>query len=282
MSYLRRIIITLMFGMTLLSSLSSTAKASQFSTVSFTYGYLGGSLEFREEAYPTSTITHNLTIVAYLDVTIYNLTLRISGLVGEEWQTLNTEQIISYSLKQGKNLTRQMMVTLPQNTSERLHCVIEASTDKGFGKTAFYSTHVRTINYEELSNLYNELLVNYSTLQADYNQLLTDHDSLNLTYSSLVAEHSLMQTNYNILNSSYEFLTVSYNALTLNYDSLQEDHTYIKTKYDASIAELNIFRTLMYIFAITTAIFVATTVYFRKKAPYLVLRKETSIKPDEE
>jgi len=281
-SYLRRKIVILMFGMTLLSSLGSVAKASQFSSVSFTYGYLGGSLEFYEEAYPTSTIRYNLTIVAYLDVTIYNLTLRISGLVGEKWQTLHTEQIILHSLKQGKNLTRQIIVTLPQNTSERLYCVIEASTDKGFGKTAFYSTHVRTITYEELLNLYNEFLVNYSTLQADYNQLLTDRDALNLTYSSLVAEHSLMQTNYNVLNSSYEFLTASYNALTLNYDSLQEDHTYIKTKYDASVGELNIFRTLMYIFAVTTVIFVATTVYFRKKAPYLVLRKETSIKPDEE
>ena len=119
-------------------------------------------------------------------------------------------------------------------------------------------------------------------MQADYNQLLTDHDALNFTYNSLVAEHSSMQTNYNVLNSSYESLTASYNSLTLNYDSLQEDHTYIKTKYDASIGELNIVRTLMYIFAITTAIFVATTVYFRKKAPYLVLRKETAIKPDEE
>ena len=282
MSHLKRKIIILMFGMALLSRLNSTAKASQFSTVSFMYGYIEGSLEFCEEAYPTSTITYNLSIAAYLDVTIYNLTLRISGLVGEKWQTLHTEQIISYYLKQGENLTRQITVTLPQNTSERLYCIIEASTDKGFGKTAFYATHVRTITFDELLNLNNELLVNYSTLQADYNQLLTDYDALNLTHVSLVAEYSSMQTNYNVLNSSYESLMASYNSLTFNYDSLQESHTYIKTKYDTSIGELNIVRTLMYIFTITTVIFVATTVYFRKKAPYLVLRKETTVKPDKE
>jgi len=239
-----------MFGMSLLLSLSSTAKASQISTVSFMYGYIRGSLEFHEEAYPTSTITYNLTVVAYLDVTIYNLTLRISGLVKEKWQTLHTEQIISYSMTEDENFTKQIIVTLPQNTSGRLYCIIEASTDKGFGKTAFYATYVRTITYEELIDLYDKLLTDYSALQADYDQLLTNYDALNLTHSSLVSEYGSMQTNYNLLNSS--------------------------------LGELNIVRTLMYIFTVTTVIFVATTVYFRKKAPYVVLRKETAIKPDKE
>jgi len=268
--------------MILLFSLSCTAKASQFSTVSFTYWYMEGSLEFHEEAHPTDTITYNLTIVAYIDVTIFNLTLKISGLVGEKWQTLHTEQITAYPMTIGENFTRQIIFTVPQNTSERLYCVIEASTDKGFSKTAFYATYVRTITYDELLNLYNELLVNYSTLQDDYNQLLTNYDALNLTYSSLVAEHGTMQTNYNSLNSSYESLMASYNSLTTVYDSLQEFYTYIKTKYDASIGELNIIRNLMYIFIITTVIFVATTIYLRKKAPYIILRKETTVKPDKE
>jgi hypothetical protein len=275
-------ILVLMFGMTLLLSLSSTARASQISTVSFMYGYIRGSLEFHEEAHPTGTITYNLTVVAYLDVTIYNLTLVISGLVKEKWQTLHTEQIISYSMTEDENFTRQITVTLPRDTSERLYCVIEASTDKGFGKTAFYATCVRTITYDELVDLHDELLTNYSTLQAGYDQLLTNYDALNLTHSSLVSEYASMQTNYNLLNSSYDSLMTSYDSLTFNYDSLQEDYTYIKTKYDASLGELNIVRTLMYIFTTTTVIFVATTVYFRKKAPYVVLRKETAIKPEKE
>lgn len=282
MSNLTSKILILMFGMSLLLSLSSTAKASQISTVSFMYGYIRGSLEFHEEAYPTSTITYNLTVVAYLDVTIYNLTLRISGLVKEKWQPLNTEQIISYSMTEDENFTRQIIVTLPQNTSERLHCVIEASTDKGFGKTAFYATHVRTITYEELIDSYDRLLTNYSRLHADYDQLLTNYDALNLTHGSLVSEYGSIQTNYNLLNSSYDSLMTSYDSLTFNYDSLEEDYTYIKTKYDASLGELNIVRTLMYIFTITTVIFLATTAYFRKKAPYVVLREETAIKPDKE
>jgi len=272
----------MMFGMTWLLSLSSAAEASQISTVSFMYGYIGGSLEFHEEAYPTSTITYNLTVVAYLDVTIYNLTVKISGLVKEKWQGLHTEQIISYSMSEDENFTRSIIVTLPHDTSGRLHCIIEASTDKGFGKTVFYATHVRTIMYDELTDLYYELLANYSTLQADHNQLLTSYVALNTTHSSLVSEYGSIQTNYDLLNSSYDSLMASYDSLTFNYDSLQEDYAYVKTKYDTSLGELNIVRILMYVFTVTTVVFVATTLYLKKKAPYVVLRKETAIKPDKE
>ncbi len=282
MSHLKSKIVILMFGMILLLSLSHAATASQFSIISFRYGVIEGSLEFHEEAHPTDTITYNLTIVADSDVTIINFTLKISGLVGEKWQTLQTEQITLYPMIKGENLTRQMIVTLPPNVSERLYCIIEASTSQGSGKTAIYATYVRIVTYDELLNSYNELLANYNTLQADYNQLLTNYDALNSNYSSLEAEHSTMHTNFDSLNSSYETLMANYSSLTTIYDSLQESYTYIKTKYDASTGELNIVRSLMYILGITTVIFVATTIYFRQKAPYVVLRKETAAKPDKE
>lgn len=282
MSHLKSKIVILMLGMILLLSLSHTATASQFSIILFTYGVIEGSLEFHEEAHPTDTITYNLTIVADSDVNIINFTLKISGWVGEKWQTLQTEQITLYPMTQGENLTRQIMVTLPPNVSERLYCIIEASTSQGSGKTAFYATYVRTVTYDKLLNSYNELLANYNILQADYNQLLTNYDALNSNYSSLEAEYSTMHTNFDSLNSSYEPLMASHNSLTTIYDSLHESYTYIKTKYDASIGESNVFRNLTYILSITTVIFVATTVYFRQKAPYIVLRKETAAKPDKE
>lgn len=282
MSKLTSKILALIFGTTFLLSLSCTARASQVNTVSFMYGYIGGSLEFQEETHPTSTITYNLTVTAYFEVTIYNLTLRISGLVKEKWQTLHTEQIISYSMTEDENFTKQIIVTLPQDTSEKLRCIIEASTDKGFGKTVFYATHVRTITYNELADSHDKLLTNYTSLHDEYDQLSTKYNALNSTHTSLLSEYDSMQTSYDLLNSSYNSLTTNYNSLTLNYDSLQDDFTYIKTKYDASQRELDIVRTLMYIFTTTTVIFVAATIYFRKKTPYVVLRKETAIKPDEE
>jgi hypothetical protein len=269
-------IIVLMFGMIVLFSISRAVNASGFNTVSFTYGYIHGSLEFPEEAHPTETITCNLTITAYVDVTLYNLTFAISGLVGENWQTLHTEQIISYAMAMGENLSRKVMVTLPQNLSERLNYIIEASTDKGFGNTVFYATYVRATTYDALANLYSALLINDSKLQTDYAQLSTNYSALNGTYNSLTGEYNAIQTSYSSLNSSYESLSANYTSLVLSHNSLQ----YIKTKYDDSLAELTIVRNLMYLFGISTVILAAATIYFRKKAPYIVLHKETSAKPD--
>jgi hypothetical protein len=270
----------LILGIVILLSFTQTARAAQSNSVSFTYGFLYGSVDFPEEAHPTDNIVVNLTLGAYVDVTLYNFTLAISGLVVENWQTLHTEQLLSYSLSQGSNLTREIIVTLPQNTSERLNYVIEASTDKGYGRTSFYATYVRATTYDELSGLYNALSLNYSRLQADYAQLTADCDTLNQSYNSLKKEYDASQTGYETLNSSYEDLNASYNALLSNYKSLQDNYDYLKTKYDASTGELSIVRNLMFAFGVSTAILAATTIYFRKKAPYIVLRKETAVKPE--
>lgn len=279
---MRSKIIVLVFGIVVLLSLSRTVNASEFNTVSFTFGFVHGSLELPEEARPTDTILCNLSLTAYVGVTLYNFTFAISGLVGDNWQTLHSEQIISYSMAMGENLSRQIMVTLPQNLSERLNYVIEASTDKGFGSTAFYATYVRATTYDALSNLYNALLINHSKLQADYNQLSTNYTALNGTHNSLTGEYNAIQTSYNSLNHSYESLSANYTALVLSQSSLQDSYTYIKTKYDASTAELNFVRNLMYVFGISTVILAAATVYFRKKAPYIVLQKEASAKVDKD
>jgi len=267
-------------GMTLLLVSCNIVKASNSSIVSFTYGYIWGSLEFPEEAHPTETILCNLTVDAYIEVNIYNFTLEISGLIGQGWQSLRTEQIISHHMAQGENLTFRVMIVLPPNTNARLRCIIEASTDKGFGKTAFYATQVSAVTYTELSILYDELLTNYSRLHADHDQLLANYTNLNLTYQSLSSQYNATQAAYNSLNSSYESLNATYNSVKSDHDSLQEYYNYIKEKYDSSTAELSIVRNLMFGFGIATAILAATTIYFKKKAPYIVLRKETVAKPD--
>lgn len=271
-----------MCGIILLSGLTPVAKAPQLDSVSFTYGYIWGSLSFPEEAHPADSFTCNLTITAYIDVNIYNFTLEISGLTGEKWQTLRTEQILSRSLARDENLTPPpVMVTLPQNTSERLRYVIEASTDKGFGTTTFYGTYVRSISYSDLYSLYEDLLTNYSVLRSDYDQILASYETLNATYGSVVKEYDTIQANINLLNASYRSLNATYSLLMSDYDSLQEHYDYIRALYDSSAGELNIIRILMFVFGITTAILAATTMYFRKKAPYIVVRKETAAKTEQ-
>lgn len=248
-------------------------KASDSSVVSFTYGYIWGLLEFPEEVHLADTVTCNLTVGAYIDVDIYNFTLGISGLVGQSWQVLRVEQILSRHMMQGENISVSVIVVLPQNTSASLHYMVEASTDKGFGKTAFYATYVR-------SSTYSELQINNSKLQQDYGQLFGGYQNLNLTLQSLTSQYSNLQTAYNSLNSSYDSLNISDNSLRSDYNSLQQNYEYIKEKYDSSLAELGLVRNLMFGFGIAAVILAATTLYFRKKAPYIVLHKETAIKPD--
>jgi hypothetical protein len=248
-------------------------KASDSGVVSFTYGYIWGLLEFPEEVHLTDTVTCNLTIGAYIDVDVYNFTLSISGLVGQSWQMLRVEQILSRHMIQGENISLSVMVVLPQNTSASLHYVVEVSTDKGFGKTAFYSTYIRAFSYSELE-------IDNSKLQQDYSQLFGSYEDANLTLQSLTKQYGNLQTAYNSLNSSYRSLNATDNSLRSDYDSLQQNYEYVKEKYDSSLAELGIVRILMFGFGIATVILAVATVYFRKKAPYIVVRKETAVQPD--
>jgi hypothetical protein len=272
----------LVFLMTLLLGLGLVAKASQSGNATFTFGFLWGSVVFSDEAHPLDTITCNLTVGAYIDVNIYNFTLEVSGFTGQGWRSFGTEQITSYNLLQEQNLTRQLILTLPENTSGKLHYVLEASTDKGFGNTAFYGTSVLAVTYEELSERYDELLANHTTLQARYDQLLSNYTALNQTFNSLLTDYNAARTTCSLLNSSYQSLNANYTSLKSDYDSLQQDHTYLEEKYDASTAELTVVRYLMFALGVATVILAATTVYFRKKAPYIVLHKETAAKPDDQ
>jgi hypothetical protein len=277
-SLLKVKILVLTFLLTLALGLSSTAKASQFGIATFTYGVLWGSVEFPDEVHPLDFVTCNLTIGAYDDVNIYNLTLQISALGGQDWVALGTQQLTMYSLAQDMNLTRQVAFTLPQSTSGKLRYIIEASTDRGFGNTAFYATSVHTITYEELTNTYNALLSNHTTLQTSYNQLLTNYTAIDQVLNTLQTDYNTTRTAYNLLDSNYQSLNTNYTSLKSNYDSLHDQSTYLEEKYDATIGELTIVRYLMYALGLTTAILAATTVYFRKKAPYIVLRKENTPK----
>jgi len=220
-------------------------------------------------------VTCNLTIGAYDDV-IINFTLQISGLVVQDWLGLGMKQLTMYSLAKNENLTEQGVLTLPQNTSGKLRYVIEASTDRGSGNTTFYATDVHAITYEELTDAYNALLSNHAALQANYTQLLTNYNATDQALSTLQANYTARIAAYNLLNSSYQSLTTNYTSLKSNYDTLHDQSTYLEEKYDATTGELTIVRYLMYTFGLTTAILAATTVYFRKKAPYILLRKEST------
>ncbi len=271
-----KILVAALF-LTLALGLGSTVEASQFDNITFTYDGLWGAIEFPGEARPLDFVTCNLTMGAYDDVKIYNFTLQISGFVGQDWITLGM-----YNLTDSMNITRQVNFTLPQTTSGKLRYIIEASTDRGFSNATFYATNIHAITYEELAGLYNALIPNYTALQASYTQLLTNITAIEEELNTLQEDYDARIAAYNLLNSSYQSLATNYTSLKSNYNSLSDQSTYLEEKFDAATGELTIIRYVMYALGLAVAILSVTTVYFRKKAPYILLRKETTSKAEGE
>lgn len=149
------------------------------------------------------------------------------------------------------------------------------------------------VDWLELFNLYNQLLVNYNSLLTDYyslnssyysllheyqdllsnyDDLESDYGSLNTTYTSLLGNHTQLQTDYdyllsqyNDLESSYGELETTYSSLNSTYDSLKTDYDNLKSTYKTNAEELGIARTLNYVLMISIIVLVASTVYLALK-----------------
>jgi len=282
--------------------LGSVYGVDAFSTNSVSFHGAGVMIDltFPEEAHPTESITHNLTITANTSLTLENFTITIKTLVNSSWQQVYKEQILLREMLQNESLTRQMRFTLPQKAQGTLYCFMYVLTDKITDHLSytFYTTHVRTLAYSELLSKYNELLTNYSDLLTDYETLLesynalsAEYGTLNSTYNSLLNEYNALQSNYNSLNSTYYSLQASYNSLLSSYNSLEADYNSLNQTY-ATLeneindlrAQLNNTRNLMYLFIGTTIALIVLIIYIKKKKPepYIVIRKETvAVKPTE-
>lgn len=298
-------IVSLLVVLYFLSGPIHEAGALAVSNVSFLGAGVAIDLEFPEEAHPTETITHNLTITALSSLVLQNFTLVMEALVNTSWQQVYKEQVLLLSMQQSEVLVRKTQFTLPQNASETLYCYMYVLTDKVSSEPStytFYTTHVRTMTYNELLSWYNELLVNYSSLRTDYETLLgtynalsTQYSGLNLTYNLLLNQYNSLQATFESLNSSYFSKKADYDALKTNYDSLEGSYgtlnqTYYALKVEnddlrntigAPDTELTMTRNIVYVLIAVIVALVALVIYIKKKPqPYIVLRKETvAVKP---
>lgn len=142
--------------------------------------------------------------------------------------------------------------------------------------------------YDQLKTVYDELLAKYNDLTTNYDSLKSKHDTLEKAYASLNSSYTTLQGDYKSLNSSYTSLQRDYKSLNSSYTSLQADYNSLKasrdslqasynslqakyndleSKYKASMDELSTTRNLMYVFIITTIVFIGTTVYIAAKKP---------------
>jgi len=285
-------------------------RSSASSTDSFSFQGAGViiDLTFPEEAHPTESITHNLTITAETSLTLENFTITIKVLVNSSWQQGPMRQELFQEIQQDEKLPIQLRFTLPQNTHGKLYCFIHVYTDITSDPLSytFYTTHVRTFTYSELLIEYDELLANYSellteyeTLLESYNELTATYGTLNSTYNSLLNEYNALQANYNSLNSTYHSLQATYSSLQISHASLEANFNSLnqtctdleneinnlRQKTDASKIEIINTRNLTYLFIGTTIALIILIIYLKKKEPepYVVIRKETvAVKPTED
>jgi len=101
------------------------------STNDFSFHGAGVIIDFTfpEEAPPTESITHNLTITAQTSLTLENFTIIIDVLVNASWQQVYMEQVLFRDMLQNENLTSYSRFTLPQNAHGKLHCFMHVHTN---------------------------------------------------------------------------------------------------------------------------------------------------------
>jgi hypothetical protein len=268
--------------------------ASPVSNVTFGGPGITIELKFPEEAHPTETITHNLTLTALTSLVLQNFTLVIKVLVNMSWQQVYKEQVFLRSMEQSEALISEGKFTLPQNAHETLYCNMHVLTDRVSEPLTctFYTTNVRTMTYNELLANYSSLLTDYETLLGSYNNLSTRYGGLNSTYNLLLNQHSSLLATFASLNSSYFIQKAVYDALRTSYDSLDASYKTLNQTYyamrntiDTPEAELTTTRYITYALIAVTVALVALVIYLKKKKdePYVVLRKETvALNPTEQ
>ena len=88
-------------------------------------------------------------------------------------------------------------------------------------------------------------------------------------YEDLFAQFRDLQTNWNFLNLTYFGLLNSYGALLGNFSQLQQSYMALNASYQDHLSDhsqsLENVRSLMYIFAGTTAVFIVTTIYLSRR-----------------
>ena len=144
------------------------------------------------------------------------------------------------------------------------------------GNTAINIISSETLHlYSELFTKYLELQGSFQTLNQTYYGLLTNYlklqtDLFNLSkaLNGSSAQYLELQGSFQTLNQTYYGLLTNYSKLLGNYTSLLQNFNAMGTSYqqhlhDNSEQTQNI-RSLIYIFAATTAIFIITTLYLSK------------------
>jgi predicted nuclease with TOPRIM domain len=220
----------------LLSGLICSVGAST-TTVSFRGGGVTIDLVFPEEAHPTESIWHNLTITSSTATTLRNFTVVIKAPVNSSWQEIfNAQDTFSKPLPVSYNLT----LSLPQETNGTLQCFIYVNTSSIDDlSTMFYTTRVSELTFSEMQSLYYEMLANYTSLQTDYETLLNEYNDLLANFTSLLANYTALLSEHNDLLTKYDTQVANYQTLLNSYNKLSSDYNTLDSNYRSQLSKYN-------------------------------------------
>jgi len=122
----------------------------------------------------------------------------------------------------------------------------------------------------QLLGLYYNLLEKYNQLQQTLQNLNTTYQDLFKCFSGISQDYDQLKKDLNEAQEDLDKLLDFFSTLLENYIKLQGNYDELKNSYQKHLSnysesEQNI-RSLMYIFALTTAIFLITTLYLTKKS----------------
>lgn len=133
------------------------------------------------------------------------------------------------------------------------------------------STYTTDIYWDKITGFLVETYFNTTTVNGTY--VTYEIDSAKVIDTNLWGYRKLLTTYENLLDDhdywvdEYSSLNSTYNNLASSYTSLQADYDYLHGKYDALLGELNTIKNLMYVFIITTMVFISATVYLAMRKP---------------
>jgi len=221
-------------------------------TIGFNFMGIYGYLTFPEECHLNDTLTHELILAAEpggIHVNYLRINISCNASSGE--MILYAETIFqNEDLPEDWSLNKSIILTIPCDAYGKLYCVIEADTYKRFaacdGVLRLYTTQIRTITYEELSAVYEQLLNQYNVTVEELNYWLAEYQELNRTYYGLLKDYNSLnfsyqklETDYNSLKSAYESLEESYSSLNSSYNSLKKDYSSLQAEYNNLLNAFN-------------------------------------------
>ena len=209
----------------LFSGLLCSVDALSDTTVSFRGGGVTIGLTYPKEAYPNTTITHNITITSGTTVTLKNFTVVIKApLVNSSWQViLDGTNVYEIPPELPQNYT--LTLPLPQDANGMLQCFIFVNTSSIDDlSTTVYTTLVSDPTFSEIKSMYDALWEEYELLNANYTALNENFTILSANYTALLSEHNQLIADYNSKVSTYESLLAQYNKLSDDYEDLNANY----------------------------------------------------------